>query len=89
MYNTAFRNYRLTPYDGKVDVFRSKRQTYYMPDFKYLGWKPYAKKGVVVHEVPGYHLDMFKYPNVEDFAKILQACLDKATSEFAEKKIMT
>lgn len=86
MYNAAFRNYKLTPYDGRVDVFRSKRQTYYMPDFKYLGWKPYAKQGVVVHEVPGYHLDMFKYPNVEGFAKILQDCLDKATSEFAEKK---
>ncbi|HKO80261.1 MAG TPA: amino acid adenylation domain-containing protein, partial [Chitinophagaceae bacterium] len=86
MYDTAFRNYTLTPYDGTIDVFRSKKQTYYMPDFKYLGWKPYALKGVVVHEVPGYHLDMFKYPNVEEFAKILQARLDEVTSESPEKE---
>jgi amino acid adenylation domain-containing protein len=86
MYNTAFNKYRLTPYDGRVDVFRSKKQTYYMPDFKYLGWKPYARQGVVVHEVPGYHLDMFKSPNVEEFAKTLQACLDKATEDYKQKK---
>lgn len=87
MYNTAFHNYKLTPYDGTVDVFRSKKQTYYMPDLKYLGWKPYALKGVVVHEVPGYHLDMFRHPNVEEFAKVLQACLDKATAGFSEKEV--
>jgi len=85
MYQAAFRNYKLTPYDGTIDVFRSKKQTYYMKDFKFLGWKPYALQGITVHEVPGYHLDMFTYPNVEEFAKILQARLDEVTSGFIEK----
>lgn len=85
MYEAAFRNYKLTPYDGTIDVFRSKKQTYYMKDFKFLGWKPYALQGIIVHEVPGYHLDMFTYPNVEEFAKILQARLDEVTSGFIEK----
>lgn len=85
MYETAFNNYKITPYDGTIDVFRSKKQTYYMPDFKYLGWKPFAREGVTVHEVPGDHLEMFVSPNVEEFAKVLQACLDKATSESSGK----
>ena len=86
MYQTAFRNYKFTPYDGAIDVFRSKKQTYYMNDFKYLGWKPYAVKGITVHEVPGHHLDMFRDPNVEEFAKILQARLDEVTSESLKKE---
>jgi amino acid adenylation domain-containing protein len=86
MYQEAFRAYALTPFDGTVDVFRSKKQTYYMPDFKYLGWKPYALKGVTVHDVPGDHLEMFDSPHVEEFARVLQACLDKATFRHAEEK---
>ena len=86
MYQTAFRNYKLTPYDGVVHVFRSKKQTYYMPDFKFLGWKPYALKGVKIHEVPGDHLEMFSPSHVAGFSETLQACLDKASSEYLKKE---
>lgn len=78
LYKIAFRNYKLSPYHGAIDLFRSKKQTFYMPDFKYLGWKPFALKGVTIHDVPGDHLDLFESPYVEELAKALQNCLDKA-----------
>jgi thioesterase domain-containing protein len=79
MYKLAFRNYKLTPYDGTIDLFRSKKQTAYMADFKYMGWKPFALKGVTIHDVSGDHLALFRSPYVEELAKALQDSLDKAT----------
>ena len=76
--NIAYANYRLTPYDGNIDIFRSEKKIYYMPDFKYLGWKPFALKGVDVHDIPGDHFDMFASPNNAGVAKILQQVLDKS-----------
>jgi amino acid adenylation domain-containing protein len=75
---TAQRNYLLTPIDMKLELFRAKKKTFYMDDFKYLGWIPYAKKGVNVYEIPGEHNTIFAPPNDKQFAKVLQECLDKA-----------
>nr|WP_294945504.1 amino acid adenylation domain-containing protein [uncultured Mucilaginibacter sp.] len=75
---TAQRNYKLTPVDIKIDLFRAKKKTFYMDDFKNLGWIPYALKGVNVHDMPGEHNTMFAPPNDKQFAKVLQECLDKA-----------
>jgi amino acid adenylation domain-containing protein len=75
---TAQRNYLLTPINIKLELFRAKKKTFYMDDFKYLGWIPYAKKGVNVYEIPGEHNTIFAPPNDKQFAKVLQDCLDKA-----------
>ncbi|TSD66543.1 amino acid adenylation domain-containing protein [Inquilinus sp. KBS0705] len=75
---TAQRNYQLTPVDIAVELFRAKKKTFYMDDFKYLGWKPYALKGVHVHDIPGEHNTIFAPPNDKQFAEVLQKCLDKA-----------
>jgi thioesterase domain-containing protein len=83
----AARDYKLTPYDGKVDLFRAKRKTYYLPDFEYLGWKPFALRGVNIHEVPGEHAEIFNPPNVEELAKVLQACLDRANGLDVNPKV--
>ncbi|MDB5285714.1 MAG: hypothetical protein JWR05_663 [Mucilaginibacter sp.] len=74
----AQRNYLLTSIDIKLELFRAKKKTFYMDDFKYLGWVPYAKKGVNVYEIPGEHNTIFAPPNDKQFAKVLQECLDKA-----------
>jgi amino acid adenylation domain-containing protein len=74
----AQRNYLLTPIDMKLELFRAKKKTFYMDDFKYLGWIPYAKKGVNVYEIPGEHNTIFAPPNDKQFATVLQECLDKA-----------
>ena len=76
----AAQDYKLTPYDGTIDLFRAKRKTYYLPDFENYGWKPFALRGVNIHEVPGDHAEIFNPPNVEELAKVLQTCLDKANN---------
>ena len=72
----AEKHYQLKPYNIKVDIFRAVKRTFYMDDFENLGWLPYAKKGVVIHEIPGGHNTIFKSPNNKIFAEVLQRCLD-------------
>jgi amino acid adenylation domain-containing protein len=72
----AFRNYKLTPFNDTVYLFRAKDRVYYVNDFKYLGWQKYAKKGVKIYEVPGDHETMLLSPHAKDFAHALQHALD-------------
>lgn len=74
-------NYIITPYDGVIELFRAKKKTFYMEDFEYLGWKPYALKGVNIHEIPGEHNYIFAAPNDKEFARILQDCLDGTVND--------
>lgn len=75
----AFRHYNLAPFNDKVYLFRAEERIYYVNDFKYLGWKKFAKRGVVVYEVPGDHKTMLLPPNARDFARSLQHALDNCT----------
>lgn len=74
----AWEKYVFTPYNGSIELFRAKKRTFYMDDFEYLGWKPFALKGINIHEIPGEHNFIFAPPNDKEFAAILQECLDKA-----------
>jgi len=76
----AKRNYFQKPLDIKVDLFRATTKTFYMSDFKYLGWRKFALKGVNVHDIPGEHNTIFAPPNDEKFAVILQQCLDRVSA---------
>jgi amino acid adenylation domain-containing protein len=78
MNQKAAENYYLTPYNGKIDLFRAKVRTFYMDDPEYLGWKNYALKGVNVHEIPGDHNYIFAPPNDREFAEVLQNCLNQS-----------
>ncbi|HEX8350320.1 MAG TPA: non-ribosomal peptide synthetase, partial [Hymenobacter sp.] len=73
----AVSQYRLAPYPVAIDLFRVATPTYYMHDFEFLGWKPFALKGITIHEIPGEHSYMFKPPNDEIIARSLQALLNK------------
>jgi len=77
----AKRNYYQKPLDITVDLFRAQKRTFYMADFDYLGWREFALKGVNVHDIPGEHNTIFAPPNDEQFAIVLQHCLDRV-SEF-------
>ncbi|OZA62337.1 MAG: hypothetical protein B7X75_00050, partial [Sphingobacteriales bacterium 39-40-5] len=81
----AWEKYVFTPYNGSIELFRAKKRTFYMDDFEYLGWKPFALKGIRIHEIPGEHNYIFAPPNDREFAEILQQCLD----ESAQKKKIT
>ncbi|QXV64196.1 amino acid adenylation domain-containing protein [Mucilaginibacter sp. 21P] len=75
---TAQKNYLLTPVNIAIELFRARKKTFYMADSEFLGWKPYALKGVNVHDIPGEHNTIFAPPNDQEFAQALQKCLDKA-----------
>jgi amino acid adenylation domain-containing protein len=74
----AEKRYQLKPYNIKVDLFRALNKTFYLDDGEYLGWKPYALKGISIHDIPGEHNTIFKAPNDKIFAGVLQKCLDEA-----------
>ncbi|WP_428331022.1 non-ribosomal peptide synthetase [Mucilaginibacter sp.] len=73
----AKRNYFQKPINIVVDLFKAKKKTFYMADFDYLGWREFALKGVNVHDIPGEHNTIFAPPNDEQFAVVLQQCLDR------------
>jgi len=77
----AEKHYQLKPYNIAVDVFRAENRTFYMDDAEFLGWKPYALKGVNIHNIPGEHNTIFRPPNDKIFANILQKCLDEAVNK--------
>lgn len=74
----AEKRYKLEPNNIAIELFRAEDHTFYMDDFEYLGWKPYALNGVNVHKIQGGHNSIFKAPNDKIFADILQNCLNKA-----------
>ncbi|RFZ90713.1 non-ribosomal peptide synthetase [Mucilaginibacter conchicola] len=77
MNNDAQKYYRIQPSDLEIELFRAETRSYYLDDYIYMGWKPYALKGINIHSVPGEHNTMFKEPNDKTFARVLQDCLDK------------
>ncbi|WP_257656783.1 non-ribosomal peptide synthetase [Parapedobacter lycopersici] len=75
--NEAVYNYVLEPIDLDIHVFRATIHRFYAKDFKYLGWKKFAKKGVKIYNIPGEHNLIFAPPNDKDFGRILQKVLDE------------
>jgi thioesterase domain-containing protein len=70
------------PYDGRVTLFRARsgmtaKNAELDPT---LGWAAYSKEEVSVRTVPGDHVSMFTYPDVQDLARELKDCLDEAQS---------
>jgi thioesterase domain-containing protein/acyl carrier protein len=72
----AYRKYCIEPYDGNIVVFRARELTFYMEDFKYLGWKPFADK-VKRISISGNHYSIFDNSNIKKFGKKLQEVLDE------------
>jgi thioesterase domain-containing protein len=92
-HDIASSNYRMTAYDGVIDLFRVKTRLNYLDDRVYLGWKPFAKD-VKIHEIPGDHRTFLMPPNDRELAKILRAILDErfaakeTRAEFAHKSVL-
>ncbi len=74
----ALKQYQFKPQNIAVEVFKAETRTFYIDDKVNMGWKPYALKGVSIHNIPGEHNTIFKAPNDKIFAVVLQKCLDKA-----------
>ncbi len=73
-------NYHISYYDGTIHVFKCTRPSFYIDDFKYLGWKNLAKK-VFVKKIKGEHTEVFDHPYNIEFARIMQQTLNEATKD--------
>jgi amino acid adenylation domain-containing protein len=77
--DVASKHYSLQPHNFEIELFRAEVHSFYVDDFEYMGWQPYALGGINVHKIPGEHNTLFKAPNDKIFAEVLQGCLDRAT----------
>src|SRR5207342_3602377 len=62
-FEIALKKYTIHPLDVRLHLFSTEVKVYYIKDKKYLGWQPYALKGIEIHKVPGDHDDMLLSPN--------------------------
>ena len=72
----AWSNYKITPYQGDLYLFRATEQRFFIEDKNFLGWKPFIKGKIHILDVPGDHLSLFNPPNGKTFATILQNLLN-------------
>ncbi|HVU95092.1 MAG TPA: amino acid adenylation domain-containing protein [Puia sp.] len=72
----ALYQYRMQPFNGTIDLFRVTTRLYFLDDPIYLGWKPYAEKGIRIHNIPGDHKTFLLDPNYKSLAAVLQQTLD-------------
>ena len=86
IYDYAYRNYKMTPYDGVIDLFKVKTRLYFLDDLEFLGWKPYARHGVVVHDIAGDHKTFLFSPFDKEFGRILQGVMDERTKSSQQFK---
>ncbi|WP_165438742.1 non-ribosomal peptide synthetase [Albibacterium indicum] len=75
-YDIAYENYKMSPMDVEVHLFKTQKRLYFLDDGKYYGWKKYALKGVRVYEVPGDHKTFLLSPNNKKFSRILQTAIN-------------
>jgi len=67
-------------YDGKVTLFRLSTMSLLRSFDPELGWEKLAKEGVETHLIPGSHSNLLDDPYVEDLARLLESCIDRASS---------
>jgi len=67
----AWINYNLNYVDIKITLFLASRRTFYVKDFKTLGWEDLSRK-VETIVMPGEHANMLKPPYGAEFTKCLQ-----------------
>jgi thioesterase domain-containing protein len=74
----AARCYQPSPYPGSITLFKARSPDSPAPSEGTLGWARVAMGGVDVYEVRGEHLTIMHEPQVEELARQLRVCLDRA-----------
>ncbi len=70
-----------TKYNGRLTLFRTKRQLKVrINDYK-MGWGQRALGGVDVHPIAGSHFVLLREPSVIDLARQMQECIDRSLEE--------
>lgn len=75
-HNAALNNYTMKPFYGVLHLFKAGTRIYFVDDFKYLGWRKYAKDRIQVYDVPGDYKTMFLLPHVKKLGRLVQEALD-------------
>ena len=65
-------------FEGRITVFRVRRQPFSRVRDDSLGWRSRAAQGVEIHEVPGNHETLLREPHVAVLAEKLAASLRRA-----------
>ncbi|MDR7131774.1 amino acid adenylation domain-containing protein [Algoriphagus sp. 4150] len=74
----AWREYVMEPIDIELTLFLAKKKTFFVEDFKTLGWEKYTTN-VVSITMPGEHANMLKPPHGIEFSRVLQQRLNLYT----------
>jgi len=83
----ALEQYELEPVATRIDLFKATKASFYIREPDHYGWDPYLQNGLNVHLVPGDHNHIFKQPNDQVFAEVLEARLNEiARVELQESK---
>jgi thioesterase domain-containing protein len=83
VYFAARRRYKLIPFSGKIDLFRTEYQppSDVFEEDPVLGWSGMAAGGIEVHQLPGDHNMYWREPaTAAVLARKLRACLEQASS---------
>jgi thioesterase domain-containing protein len=62
-------------FNGRITVFRIRRQPFWRVRDDSLGWRARAASGVEIHEIPGEHHTILSEPHVEVLARKLTECI--------------
>src|SRR5690606_16351822 len=72
----AWKNYQIAPLNIDFTLFLAKRRTFFVDDFKTLGWDKYSRKIDRIY-MPGEHANMLKPPHGVEFTRVLQKKLNQ------------
>jgi thioesterase domain-containing protein len=78
--NEAVARYRPLPYEGRITLFRARRQAPGTTDDPTLGWGAIAREGVEIIPMPGYHAAMISQPRVRELVPALRDALERAVA---------
>jgi oxalate---CoA ligase len=85
--NQAGMQYSIRPYPGAVTLFCASEKSLRGARDPYAGWQGLAAGGLEVYEIPGGHVSILAEPQVRVLAQHLQACLDRAQTEFLQEEL--
>jgi thioesterase domain-containing protein/acyl carrier protein len=74
----AEQDHRVSPYNGRVALFRASTKLFRGCDDQAEGWRKLACGGFELYEIPGQHGDIILEPGVKVLAKKLRECLVNA-----------
>ncbi len=73
----AYRHHRFEPYDGDVLVVRAARQPAGIVPNPSLGWDAVVRGRLETAEVPGWHWNFLRRPQIDGVAQALSRALDE------------